>query len=102
GAGGGDQVLVVHGLDQRFTGPVVDFQQNVGVVLGANQLPDRLPFLHGQRFEDEGDVCRMQMIDDRLDFVFVLPVQQPFQQVRAVVVFVLAVCQRFDDLLPLQ
>src|SRR5690606_41693017 len=57
---GRDQVLVVHGRDQRFADPVLDFQEHVGVVLLADQLPYRLALLHRQGFQDERDIGRMR------------------------------------------
>ena len=101
-AGGGNQVLAVHRFNQRFPHPVFHFQQHVGVVLGADQLPDGLAFILGQRFQDEGDVGRMQAVQQRLEFGFVLAVNQVFDQRGLGVAFFLAVHQVGHQLLAAQ
>ena len=104
GAGGRDQVLVIHGLDQRFPRPVLDFQEHVGVVFLADQLPDGLACLDGQRFQDEGDVGRMQRVDDLADLDFVLTLQHAFKHAGDlfILVRVLALGERVHDLLAFQ
>lgn len=71
-------------------------------MLGTDQPPHRLAFVLGQRFQDEGNVGRVQPVDQGRQLRLMLAVHQVFHQVGLVVALFLAMDQVFDQMLPAQ
>lgn len=70
----------VHHLDQRFAHRVGDFQQDVAVALGLDQLPHHQPVFQRQGFQDIGHVGGVQLVELFLQGAQVLLVHQRFHQ----------------------
>ena len=81
GFGGGQQLVTIHGLDERLANRVGHFEQDFAVVLGLDQIPDQSALVERQGFEDVGDVSRMQLLQLALQFGEVLLVDEVFHQV---------------------
>ena len=64
--------MVIHVLDEGLTHRIGDFQQNLAVTVGLDQIPHHQPLLARQCFEDIGHIRRMQRIEQRPDFFQVL------------------------------
>ena len=59
-----DQFLVVHRRDQRLADRVVHLHQDVAVAVRLDAVPHDETVLERQRFEDVGDVGRMEPVED--------------------------------------
>jgi len=98
--GRGDDLVVVHVRDQGFPDRVGDFEEDVAVVLGLDQLPDRQAVVQRQRFEDVGDVGGVQFLQLALEFYEILPVDEVFHPV--MVLAFLTMGQVFHHLVAMQ
>ena len=58
---GGEQLLAVHRVNQAFAHRVRNFQQDFAVFFRRRQMPDQHPLFLRQRFENVGDVRRVQL-----------------------------------------
>ena len=94
------ELLRVHGLDERFAHCIRDFQQNLAIALCLDQIPDKQAILERQGLEDEGDVCRVKLLQPVLKLGEMLSVDQVLDQV--VTRHVLAQHQILDQLLARQ
>ena len=70
-------------------------------MFGADQSPDQLPLFVGEGFENERNVSRMKIIDECGDLVFMLALQEPFDQIRLMVA-ILLLYQVIDRLVVVQ
>ena len=59
----GDELLGIHRRDQRLADRVGDLEQDVAVARGPHAIPDVHPLVERKRFEDVGDVGRMQPVE---------------------------------------
>src|SRR5579859_7690261 len=74
--GGGDQLVRVHVLDERSAHRVRDFEQDFAVALGLDQVPDDQSLFERQRFQDVGNVGRMEPVEFLLQLGKVLLVDE--------------------------
>lgn len=70
--GSSQQIGPIHGCNQRLPDPVIYFQQDVAVVFGIDQTPDKLALFGRQRLQNERDICRVQRIQGIAQFGFML------------------------------
>ena len=96
--GGGNQLVAGHRLDQAFADRIRDFEQDLAVVFGLDQVPDDQAFVGRQRLEDVGDVGRVHRLQLVLQLVQVLLVHDVLDQVVARAF--LPVHQVLDQLVP--
>ena len=61
----GEQLFAVHRVNQAFAHRVRNFQQDFAVFFRRRQMPDQHPFFLRQRFEDVGDVRRVQFFQQQ-------------------------------------
>jgi hypothetical protein len=81
--GGGQQLRLVHRLDQRFANRVGDFQQDLAVALRLDQIPHQQALVDRQRLQDVGHVRRVQLLQLALQLDQVLLVHQILDQILA-------------------
>ena len=96
----GDQLVAVHVRDERFAHRIGDLQQDVAIAVGLDQFPDDKALVERQRFQDVGDIRRMQPVELVLQFGQVLLVDEGLHQL--VPRHVLVVDHVFHDAMLLQ
>ena len=85
----------VHRLDEGLAHRIGDFQQDLAVAVGLDQVPDEEALVERQRLEDVGDVGRVQLVELVAQLGDVLLVHQVLDQL--VARHLLAVHQALDD-----
>ncbi|MNE28602.1 hypothetical protein D3C80_1220470 [compost metagenome] len=99
-AGGGENLVIVHVGDQGFAHRIGDFEEDVAVALGLDQLPDGQTVVERQGFENMGDVGGVEVIKLALQLGQILAVHQTLHQL--LVVAFLTLGQLLDQLVPVQ
>jgi hypothetical protein len=79
----GDQLLRLHGVDQRLADRIRHLEQDFAVALGAHQIPHQQAVVRRQRFEDVGDVGRVHRVELFRQLAVVLLRHQRFHQLVA-------------------
>src|SRR5690606_12135444 len=99
--GGSQDFVIIHVGDQRLAYRIGNFEQDVTVALGLDQLPDGQAVIQRQRFKDVCNVCRVQRFQLALQLDEILTMLQVVDQLLRLT-DTLAVGKILNDLLTMQ
>ena len=96
--GGSHQFGALHRLDQRFANRIGNFEQDVAVALGLDQIPGNQTLVERQCLENVGDIRRVHRSESGPQFAQVLLVNEIVDQI--VTQPFLTMHQTLDQLVP--